>query len=660
MDLRLALDAARPGALRLTSRRVRGIALGAALVAPVCAHAQSAGGPPTAPLHRLEAVVVTASREPTPLERSPGTVTVITREQIERSRYTSVADLLRHVPGVHLEAPGSRGSRASLYTRGLDPNQTLVLIDGVRMNDPINNRGGSFDLSTLDPAGIERIEIVRGPLSAVHGSDAIAGAVQVITRDGRGGRGLDLDASGGRFGVYRVAGDVRGGAGGADLSLAGAWVDEGSPPDGQRFRGGNLKTVAALQLPGDASLSGTLRFAGSESRAFPDDSGGPDFAVFRQLEQRDVHEVDLGVELAQASGRWLDYAIGGSYHRRREDRSGPGIAPGVRDPFGVPSEASRDRLDTWALSLRNSFRLAEHLSATAGGDVYREQGSSEGELFPGQPGAIPTSFALHRVVGGAFGELMWTCDCGLSLYGGLRADLPEDASWQLTPRVSVRYRVPRAEVIASGSYGRGFKLPSFFALESPLVGNPALVPERSQGFDVSLSRAFLGDRLWSRLTWFRLEVRNLIDFEPGPPPRLVNRDEVVSQGFELELRAQPLPSLELAGNLGYTRAEIVGTSTQMLQRPRWQGNLSAIWSPLEAVTLRVEALFVGAVRDSSVPTGPRVLAPWVRVDLSTFWRLRDHLALYLEVDNLLDADYEEAIGFPAPGIRPRIGLEWRL
>ncbi len=162
---------------------MRGLALSVIAMLPTLALAEIVGvSEEEPPVHRLEPVVVTASHEPQPLGYAPGTFTVIAREEIERGHYTSVVDILRRVPGVHVEQPGSRGGRASIYTRGLDPNHTLILIDGVRMNDPNNNRGGSFDLSTLDPAGVERIEISRGPISAVHGSDAIAGVVNIITR----------------------------------------------------------------------------------------------------------------------------------------------------------------------------------------------------------------------------------------------------------------------------------------------------------------------------------------------------------------------------------------------------------------------------------------------------------------------------------------------
>jgi outer membrane cobalamin receptor len=611
-------------------------------------------------VHRLEPVVVTASREPMPADRAPGTVSVITREEIERAQYTSLVDVLRHVPGIHVEQPGSRGGRASIYTRGLDPNQTLVLLDGVRLNDPTNNRGGSFDLSTLDPAAVERIEIVRGPTSAVHGSDAIAGVVNIITRTGADGEELGLKASGGRWGVYRIAGEARGRRGPADLSLAGAWIDEGDPPDDQRFRGGNLKAAASLELPGGTRLRSTLRFADSESRAYPDDSGGPEFSVIRTLERRDVRDVDLRVEISQAPIRWIDYTASFSYRHRREQRDAPGVAPGVRDPFGIPAESSRDVLDYYAFSLRNTVYRNEQFVATLGGDVYRERGSSDGELFPGEPFAMPTSFDLDRVVGGAFAELQWSCACGLELYAGARVDFPDSASAEFNPRVSARYRVPHLDLELSGNWGEGFKLPAFFSLAHPVVGNPALDPERSDGFDVGVSRSFWDGRIEARVSYFNIEVKDPIDFDAGPPPLLVNRSKVESQGFEMELRADPFSWLRLTGSVTHTATDIKGSSAHLLNRPRWQGNLSVVWNPLAAVTLRSAALFVGPVKDSSIPTGPETLDPWTRVDLSAVWRLDERLSVFLEIDNLLDSDYEEAIGFPASGIRPRAGVQWRL
>jgi len=646
---------------------VRAVTLGMIAALHALALAQLAGASEEqTPIHRLEPVVVTASREPQPAKFAPGTVSVIGREEIERGHYTSVVDVLRRVPGVHVEQPGSRGGRASIYTRGLDPNHTLVLIDGVRMNDPTNNRGGSFDLSTLDPAGIERIEISRGPLSAVHGSDAIAGVVNIITRTGRDAQEFLFDGSGGRWGVYRNAAAARGRVGIADLSLAGAWVDEGSPPDDQEYRGGNLKADLGLELPAGASLRGALRFADSKSESFPDASGGEEFAAIRQLEERDVRELSAHVEAAQSIGRWVDYALGFDYRHRREDRNYPGIQSSFPEKIGTPRESGRDELDYYALSLRNTVRPIEGLSLTAGGDVYWEDGSSNGRLFASDPPyplpapSLPTSFELDRVVGGPFAEFHWRSRWGLVLYSGVRADFSDESSSEVTPRVSAEYSIPVVDLAVKGSWGEGFKLPAFYSLANPVVGNPDLVAERSKGWDLALSRSFWRGRIDGRIAYFEIEVKDLIDFVPDPRPLLINRSKVVSRGFEFELQARLLDSLDLDGNLTYADTDIRPTSDDLLNRPRWQGALTLIWRPLDGVAIRAAALIVGSVKDWSVPTGNATLDPWGRVDLSASWRVRKRIDLYLEIDNVLDASYEEAIGFRAPGIRPRAGVRARF
>jgi outer membrane cobalamin receptor len=127
----------------------------------------------------LEPVVVTATVAPTPLGQTTAPVTIISREQIAVQQATGVTDLLRQVPGVHIDQAGARGGISSVYVRGSDPNFTVVLIDGVKVNDPTNSRGGSFDFSTLSTDNIERIEIVRSPLSAVYGSDALGGVINI-------------------------------------------------------------------------------------------------------------------------------------------------------------------------------------------------------------------------------------------------------------------------------------------------------------------------------------------------------------------------------------------------------------------------------------------------------------------------------------------------
>jgi vitamin B12 transporter len=372
------------------------------------------------------------------------------------------------------------------------------------------------------------------------------------------------------------------------------------------------------------------------------------------------------VEAAQKAGRWIDYALGFDYRHRREGRDSPGIEDGARPSPGAPRESSRDELDYYALSLRNTVKPLEGLSLTAGGDVYWEDGSNNGRLFDSEPAfplpapTVPTSFELDRVVGGPFAELNWRSRCGLILYGGVRVDFSDESRSEVTPRVSAEYAIPVVDLVVKGSWGEGFKLPAFYSLANPVVGNPDLVAERSKGWDLALSRSFWKDRVKGRVAYFEIEVKDLIDLVSEPRLLLVNRSKVVSRGFEFELIARLLDSLDLNGSLTFTDTDIRHTSDDLLNRPRWQGALTLNWAPLENVTVRAAALIVGSVKDSSEPTDNVTLDPWGRVDLSASWRVRKHVSLYLEIDNLFDANYEEAVGFRAPGIRPRAGVTVRF
>jgi vitamin B12 transporter len=151
-------------------------------------------------------------------------------------------------------------------------------------------------------------------------------------------------------------------------------------------------------------------------------------------------------------------------------------------------------------------------------------------------------------------------------------------------------------------------------------------------------------------------VKDLIDFVSVPRPLLINRSKAVSRGVEFELSAKLFDSLDFNGNWTFTDTDLRHTSDDLLNRPRWQGALTLVWTPVKDVTIRAAALIVGSVKDSSVPTGKVTLDPWGRVDLSASWRVRKRVSLYLEIDNLFDANYEEAVGFRAPGIRPRAGV----
>lgn len=638
------------------------LALRVASATPVSAAPVRGQEPQPDPSPPRDVIVVTASQAPIDLAQVGASVAVITGEEIAAGHFTQLADVLRQVPGLHVEQPGARGSRTSLYLRGTDPSLTLVLIDGIRMNDPTNNRGGSFDLSTLDVDDVERIEVVRGPLSGVHGSDAIGGVVNILTKRGRGGDALELDVSGGRFGYYRTAASLRGQRGIADLAVAGSWVDEGHPEFPSEYRGGHFHGKLGLALPDGSEFVAVARYLEARMRAFPDDSGGPLYAVLPDLETRVPRELSTGLRWSRLLGDRTDVVARASYYQRDEDLSSPGIAPGPRNPFGIPASQGSTRLDRSELDARVTHRSDDiGLEGTLGGGLYWEKGRNDIVLALPFPVAQPP-FELDRLVGGPYAELRWDAGWGVTALASVRIDLPDDADDEITPRVSGSWALPWLPVTLHGSWGEGFKLPSFYSLGDPIVGNPDLLPERSRGWDLGVGVVLWEERLRGEVTYFDQEIENLIDFDPavGAFGRIVNRDEALSRGVEASLTWQVFERLGVGGQLTYNPTELVDDPADLLNRPRLRGDVWLRWEPLDVLDFELRALFVGSVKDSSVPTEEVTLDPYQRLDLSLSYRPTRTLSLYLAIQNLLDQEYQEAVGFPTVSIRPiagvRIGL----
>ena len=326
----------------------------------------------TAPIE-LDPLVVSATVAPAPLSQTTASVTILSRDHIEVQQAASVTELLRQTPGLHIDQPGARGSISSVYLRGGDPNFTVVLIDGVKVNDPTNARGGSFDFSTLSPEAIERIEIVRGPLSAVYGSDALSGVINIITRQGTAQPQVEAEAAGGRFGYARANVQARGLLGIMDYAFGGAYVDNGEPVDGSEFTQTAMRANAGFELSDVMDLRGVWRYARSEAASFPEFSGGPDFALLREVDKRDIEELTLGLTLNHEPFAWWTYQLQFSLHHRSEDVVSPGVAPNVMTGDFVPSTITDNTFNRYEWTLRHL------LTIMTGVEVALGRASSVGE-----------------------------------------------------------------------------------------------------------------------------------------------------------------------------------------------------------------------------------------------------------------------------------------
>jgi vitamin B12 transporter len=612
---------------------------------------------------QLNPVVVTATVVPTPLYDATASVTVISRQQIEAQRAASVTELLRQVPGLHIDQAGARGSVSSVYMRGGDPNYTVVLIDGVKVNDPTNSRGGSFDFSTLNTDDIERIEIVRGPLSAVYGSDAISGVINIITRRGQARATRQVEVVGGRYEYLRMATAAQGMLGAMDYAASVSYVDNGEPVEQSAFENVTLHANMGASLTDNMELRWVLRYADSDSKAFPDDSGGADFAVFREAEERHAEELTLGFNLEHAPLPWWEYQFQFGLYNRQEHIDSPGVAPGVRNP--IPPNRSTNTFRRYELTLRNVFPLTKGIQLAVGAQAQFEDGSSNGILFIGFP--LPARFTLSRDIWAPFFEAQFSPFAGLLIHGGVRADFPQDADIETSPRVGASYTFAATATTLRANWGEGFKLPSFFALAHPIVGEPerqrrglpALEPESSESFDVGITQVLWQKRITVSLTYFANQFNHAIDFDESQN-LLVNQSQITTKGVELSVAVAPWSTLSLLAQMTYLKSDIKDTDEVLRNRPAWRGGFSVQWRPLPALDLNLNTLVVGKTPDSSIPTGDVTLDAYARVDLAANWTINSTWLVFLTVDNLFDADYEEFVGFPAPGINPRLGVQARF
>jgi outer membrane cobalamin receptor len=603
-------------------------------------------------------IVVTGSRVATPQDDVAANITVLRREDFDVEKPTRLSDLLRRVAGVHIDQVGGRGGTGSLYIRGADPNYTLVLVDGVRVNDPTNARGGSFDFSTFDIADVERVEIARGPYSAVYGGDALAGVINIVTRHAAQEKShASLDAMGGAYDTRELSLRAGGPVAGGNWNLGVSDSNEGQLVRGNHFESQRVSGSFDTEFGAATTLSVSGRYADSERASFPDDSGGYGFAAIRDTEKRAAHESVFGAALTHRAGD-ASFSLSLGYFERNDRIDSPGIAPGVRDPFGVPPSLVDSSIERTSATFTGTQKFSDLVSLAYGVDWLREEGVSDGSLDFGGGFLVPTSFELTRTSWAPFAEVRLDTRFGLSTQAGVRVDKPDDASSVTSPRVRVAYEFADTGFTLAGAWGKAFKLPSLYALGHPLVGNPDLVPERGQSHELELSQTLLGGAARWSTTWFDGEFRNAIDFDSGPPPMLVNRNRVDSHGVELAGNLAVGEQWQLDASVTSMKNRIASTGGELRNRPEWRAGAAAHWAPLSSLRISAAATYVGSAFDSSIATGDVRLSPYTRVDVSAVWQLSPRLETYLAIDNLTDEKFEEFVGNEARGILPRAGVKF--
>jgi vitamin B12 transporter len=590
----------------------------------------------------LNPVVVTATRIPTRAGDLPIAVTVLTGAELEERGIHTVADALRSVAAASVVTTDAYGSLTSLFLRGGQSDYVKVLVDGVPQNAP----GGFYDFANLTTDNVDRIEIVRGPVSVLYGSDAVTGVVQLFTRDGRGAAHGSVALSGGTYGSGAVATTVAGGDGRAGYAFsASRFSSDGVYALNNSYR--NEVVSGRLRFRPDERTAAALSFRyGDALYHFPTDGSG---AVVNNNQHQLERGPSMGLDLGHTFSARVDGGLTATWHR---DNYQYAIAPnGPTDSTTFPFSSS-DWTTRTGLDARVNARFPARQVVTLGVALEREE----------MRGTTLDS-ARSRNDGAVYVQLVTPAERPAGLTVGARLEDNQRFGSYAT------YRAGGSIALAAGtravaSLGTGFKEPSFYETFATgfVRGNPDLRPEHSFSWEAGLEYATPGRGVAARATYFHQRFRDLIEYSAAPlGPDSVNYANVAdatAEGLELGLRGTLGASVSLAASYTYLDPRDAATNLRLQRRPSHSGTLGLGYSPSGRATLSLGALFTGDRDDFDYRTYPAArvtLPPHTRVDASGSYEVaRPHgtwpgLALTARIENLLDARYEDIKNFPARG-----------
>jgi vitamin B12 transporter len=628
-----------------------------------------------------EDIVVSATRTDAPSGQVAASVTVFDAADIDRRQQPLVADLLREAPGATVVRVGGLGTVTSLFVRGGESNYTKVLLDGIPLNEP----GGAFNLSNVTTENLDRVEFVRGANSALYGSDAMTGVIQLFTRRGRAAHPeVRVGIEGGTFSTVRGSSGVSGATGRFDYSADAAGLTTDNEAPNNRFRNATISGSAGADLGHGA----TLRFVGRAERGrtgVPGQTafGRPDLDAF--FERRD----DVwGVSFDQAAGALHQRA---SYGLARSHQASTNL---TLDPPYTPSfegHTAPFQFSDFPYDSRTDLRR-HHASYQADGTWTPGRAGThvdtalvdwEGERATLRDALAGTSVPASRDNVGLTlqHQAMWS---RAFITGGVRVERNASFGRATVPRASAAWYA-RSGGGAVGttrlhaSAGRAIKEPTILQSYSPnpgFLGNPDLLPERTRAIDAGVEQRLAGDRLKIDLTWFDNRYRNIIS------TRTLSFSPFRSQYFNIGLtRAR---GAELSGDValvsglrakaGYTFTDsVILTSTSEFspvfkvgnagfRRPRHSGFVDVAWNQGRG-SVDLAGSMAGRRVDSDFSSlVPPLLSNdgYVQWDLRAAWRIATALSITGAIDNLTDSHRMEPLGYPVLGRAVRAGLRARF
>jgi vitamin B12 transporter len=621
-----------------------------------------------------EDITVTATRVPTAVENIPAGVTVIDSKTIRQRGYTTLVDALSAVPGVRVAQSGGPGSQASVFIRGTNSNHVLVLIDGVPVNDPADP-GGAFNFGVDTLADVERIEIVRGPMSSLYGSGALGGVINIITRHALGEPHGHVTLAGGVPRQGLAQGDVAGGFGIWDYAaslqgLSQLGFDQTPKRETAVYTGerdGDRSKLAQLEIGvtpvQDTRISLLLRardakYGYDELSAVAVDAGnatGYDASLFGKL----------GISSKLFQGFWETTLF---ITRLQDDRR----YTTTLSPLDPNANIADDRYHGRRTDAQwnNTLHLPDSSWATANSITFGYEHAAdqvhtklnENSVF----GPYVSAVRAHADTDSGYVGAQTTILRRLALTGQLREDATTIAGNAFTWRVGGVLDVAELLSHLKASYGTGFRAPALYdryGIDSfGYIGNPSLRPEFSQGYELGVTTDIplpgRNNAFSVTTTYFNNRIHNLIEILYAPDflsstPRNVNRAR--TQGVEESVTVQLGAWFKADLAYTYTDARDLTSGAQLPRRPYNQASADLRISPLPGVSIVPEIIYTGAFQDyltsdAGVPGSVIGTSPnGVIFNLNASWQVTPRVQVFAWGKNLANSRFEPVNGYQTPG-----------
>lgn len=576
-------------------------------------------------IETMDELIVQSTRIETPLSLMSSSVEIITEEQLKQSGVPFVSEALEQLSGIQVTRDGGAGQSTSIYLRGAKPQHTLVLIDGVRMNGQLDLNG--YDLANLEVNNIEKIEVLKGPQSALYGSDAMAGVINIITKSERGPIKGSITTEIGSYESRRTVATAGGGTDVFYFSLAASIFDQ----KGFSASKNNTDRDGLLNKTFSANIGGKIK-TGTEWKAVVRHlQANAEYDQFSPTDAYEKEQLNSRVHFSQqALNDQLTFNASISY-------------------LALERFQASTQFDSETLSSDVNI-LAQHALANGlfgidtSEDTYKVTGSEQIEGDLNNVG-IYSILNIHPIT-----------PLNLTLSG--RRDNHSRFGNKTTSQVAANYQLLDNSTILRGAYGTGFKAPNSYHLSY----NNQLQPEESWGWEVGIDQPLL-DTLMLNITYFKKEYANFIDWRdvnqdtdysssagPGDTYYLNDKDDTYAnyadantKGMEVTINIYPADSIQV--DLGYTRLNNSSSDSSFTRkRPKHKVNASLNYQANEKWNFSTYAAYLSRRQDTTL------LKAYTIVNVSARYAASEKLEFFGRVENATDTNYEVVSNYNTPGL----------